>query len=372
MTIAKKLLCGFASFAVVGTLTEAVSLWNIRTLYARFDRVVSDAHAADKLAASRAYREALWTSALSVVLVTIIAIAVLVVIQQVNRNLRGAIHELSESATQVSRTAGQISSCSQTQAQCASEQAASLEETSASSEEINSMARRNTEHSQTANTLVMESQRRFVQTNQQLESMVAAMAEIKASSDKVSNILNVIHEIAFQTNILALNAAVEAARAGEAGTGFSVVADEVRQLAHRCADAAREIAVLVEDSIAKSNDGQAKVSQVAVAIRVMTEESDKVKTLVDEVNLGSQEQTRGIEQIARALTQMEQVTQQSAAKAEQSAAGAEGLTAQAAALMQIVRHLSALVGGMDDAESSRSSASAWQSAAPSDRVHQIA
>ncbi len=178
--------------------------------------------------------------------------------------------ELGEGAGQVASAAGQISSSSQSLAQGASQQAASLEETSASSEEINSMARKNAENSQSANGLVTQSQQKFHETNQSLESMVVAMGDIKDSSDKVAKIIKVIDEIAFQTNILALNAAVEAARAGEAGMGFAVVADEVRNLAQRCAQAARDTAALIEESIVKSNDGKVKVDQVAVAIRAIS------------------------------------------------------------------------------------------------------
>ena len=215
------------------------------------------------------------------------------------------------------------------------------------------MARKNAENSQAANGLVTQSQQKFTETNRSLETMVVAMSDIKASSDKVAKIIKVIDEIAFQTNILALNAAVEAARAGEAGMGFAVVADEVRNLAQRCAQAAKDTAALIEESIVKSNDGKTKVDQVAVAIRAITEESAKVKTLVDEVSLGSQEQTRGIEQVAKALTQMEQVTQQSAANAEESAAAAEELTAQASTLMEVVGALSAMVGGAEAAQERR-------------------
>jgi methyl-accepting chemotaxis protein/methyl-accepting chemotaxis protein-1 (serine sensor receptor) len=185
----------------------------------------------------------------------------------------------------------------------------------------------------------------------------------------VAKIIKVIDEIAFQTNILALNAAVEAARAGEAGMGFAVVADEVRNLAQRCAQAAKDTAALIEESIVKSNDGKTKVDQVAVAIRAITEDSAKVKTLVDEVSLGSQEQTRGIEQVAKALTQMEQVTQQSAANAEESAAAAEELTAQASTLMEVVHQLSSMVGGGEAEDRSHRTKPAWQASSTHAPAH---
>ena len=298
----------------------------------------------------------------------IVGFVIVMIVRQINASLRQMIGNLSEGAGQVASAASQISTSSQQLAQGSSEQAASLEETSASSEEINSMARKNAENSQAANGLVTQSQQKYAETNQSLHSMVAAMGDIKASSDKVAKIIKVIDEIAFQTNILALNAAVEAARAGEAGMGFAVVADEVRNLAQRCAQAAKDTAALIEESIVKSNDGQIKVDQVAVAIRAITEESAKVKTLVDEVTLGSQEQTRGIEQVAKALTQMEQVTQQSAANAEESAAAAEELTAQSATLMEVVHQLSSMVGGGNDAEDGRSKHPGWKSS-PASHAH---
>ncbi len=304
-----------------------------------------------------------WMTITMVFFALVVGIVTVMVVRQINASLRRAIGELAEGAGQVSSAAGQIASSSQSLAQGASEQAASLEETSASSEEINSMARKNAENSQTANRLVTQSQQKFVETNHSLETMVLAMGDIKTSSDKVSKIIKVIDEIAFQTNILALNAAVEAARAGEAGMGFAVVADEVRNLAQRCAQAAKDTAALIEESISKSNDGKAKVDQVAVAIRAITEESVKVKTLVDEVTLGSQEQTRGIEQVAKALTQMEQVTQQSAAGAEESAAAAEELTAQASTLMEVVHQLSCMVGSHHEIERHYAARPTWQASA---------
>jgi methyl-accepting chemotaxis protein/methyl-accepting chemotaxis protein-1 (serine sensor receptor) len=266
--------------------------------------------------------------------------------RSVDRALTRTIDELSEGADQTSSAASQVSSSSQSLAQGSSEQAASLEETSASSEEINSMARKNSENSRTAADLMTQSQQKFVETNLLLDQSVSAMGEIASQSDKISKILKTIDEIAFQTNILALNAAVEAARAGEAGMGFAVVADEVRNLAQRCAQAARDTAILIEESIHKSNDGKKKVDQVAASIRAITEEVGRAKTLVDEVNLGSQEQARGMEQIGKAIHQMEQVTQKTAANAEESASAAEELNAQSQTMRHIVGQLTMLVGGV--------------------------
>ena len=206
------------------------------------------------------------------------------------------------------------------------------------------MARKNSENSRTAADLMTQSQQKFVQTNHSLDQSVVAMGEINTQSDKIAKIIKVIDEIAFQTNILALNAAVEAARAGEAGMGFGVVADEVRNLAQRCAQAAKDTAALIEESIAKSDDGKLKVDQVAAAIRAINEDTARVKTLVDEVNMGSQEQAKGIEQIGQAITQMERVTQTSAANAQETAAAAEELSAQSETLKEVVERLAAMVG----------------------------
>lgn len=281
----------------------------------------------------------------AILLALLVGAAQVFVVRHINQVLRKTASELSEGADQVRSAASQVAASSQSLAQGASEQAASLEETSASSQEVGSMTRRNSENTRSAAELVLQSAAKFESTNQSLDSMVHAMAAINSSSDKIAKIIKVIDEIAFQTNILALNAAVEAARAGEAGMGFAVVADEVRNLAHRSAQAAKDTAVLIEESIAKSNEGKLKVDQVAHAIQDLTEQSSRVKTLVDEVNLSSQEQMRGIEQIGKAITQMEHVTQSSAASSEESASAAEELTAQSDALKHVVAELMLLVQG---------------------------
>jgi methyl-accepting chemotaxis protein len=265
-------------------------------------------------------------------------------VRHVSRDLRGLARQMGEGAVQVAGAASQVSSASQSLAQGASQQAAALEETSASGQEINAMARRNSENSRAAAGLMAQSRQTSETTNHSLEETVAAMAEIKTSGDKISKIIKTIDEIAFQTNILALNAAVEAARAGEAGMGFAVVAEEVRGLAQRSAQAAKDTAGLIADSIGKSNTGNEKVEQVAAAIRSLATQSDKAKTLVDEVNLGSQEQARGIEQIGKAIAQMEHVTQRTAASAEESAAAAEELSAQSEVLKDVVNRLISMVG----------------------------
>jgi methyl-accepting chemotaxis protein len=271
------------------------------------------------------------------------AVAFLVV-RGINRSLLRAVTDVANGAEHVANAASQVSSSSQSLAQGASEQAASLEEATASSEEIQSMAHKNSENAQSATEVTAQSEQKCADTNRALEETVAAMDEINASSQKISKIIHVIDEISFQTNILALNAAVEAARAGEAGMGFAVVADEVRNLAQRCAQAARDTSALIEESVARSGDGRNKVNHVAGAIRSITDETLKVKALVDEVRAGSQEQARGIEHISTAIIQMERVTQTLAAGAEESAAAAGELDTQAGALQQVVKRLTAMVG----------------------------
>lgn len=258
--------------------------------------------------------------------------------------LRKFAGELLVGSEQVASASGQVASSSQALAQGASEQAATLEETSSSTTEITAITRKNAENTRTVAGLMGEAAQHVGEANRSLEEMVSSMQGINASSEKIAKIIKVIDEIAFQTNILALNAAVEAARAGEAGMGFAVVADEVRNLAQRSAQAAKDTAALIEESIGKSKEGGQKLDLVAKAIQNITASAAQVKTLVDEVDAGSQEQARGIEQIGIAIGQMDQVTQRSAASAEEGAAAAEQLSNQAGTMRASVERLERLVG----------------------------
>jgi methyl-accepting chemotaxis protein len=278
------------------------------------------------------------------------------IIRALDAQLRQSVLELTEGSDQVASAAMQVSSSSQSLARDTSEQAAMIEETSASAEEINSMAKRNAESALNATALVVEAVTSTEQTNRSVAECVQAMDAIGSSSTKIAKTLEVIDKIAFQTNILALNAAVEAARAGEAGMGFAVVAEEVRNLAQRCAEAAQETSALIEQSLSNSDAGRAKITQLVEAGEQVNKVFARMKVLVEEIGQSSQEQGRGIDQIGRAINKMEQGTQKSAANAEESAAAAEELNAQSDGLRQLAAELGLMVGGANT-ESQRHNAS---------------
>ncbi|RXH55030.1 methyl-accepting chemotaxis protein [Granulicella sibirica] len=277
--------------------------------------------------------------------ISILTAGFILVGQGLGKTISNAVDELQRGAEQIVSAANQVAQSSQTLAGDSSKQASSLEETSASAAEINARARQNTDSCRSTVALLAQSEEKVASANRQLGQMVTSMNQITESSGKISKIIKVIDDIAFQTNILALNAAVEAARAGEAGMGFAVVADEVRGLAQRSAQAAKDTASLIEESIANSSGGKSRVDEVALAISALTEETLRVKTMVDEISSGSEEQSRGIDQISRAVAEMERVTQTNAAMAQQSAAAAEELNAQSAMTQGIVSGLHAMVRG---------------------------
>jgi hypothetical protein len=255
---------------------------------------------------------------------------------------------LAAGADQTAAGAGQVSSASQSLAAGSSEQAASLEETSASLEEIAGMTRRNAENATQAKALTGETRAAADTGAADMEEMKRAMDAIKGSSDDISKIIKTIDEIAFQTNILALNAAVEAARAGEAGLGFAVVAEEVRQLAQRSAESAKETAGKIEDSVKRSERGVKICGKVAQSLGEIVGKAHQVDTLVAEIAQASKDQTQGIQQVNTAVSQMDRITQANAAGAEESAAAAAELNAQASVLQTSAAELLALVDGPTD------------------------
>jgi methyl-accepting chemotaxis protein len=270
-------------------------------------------------------------------------IAGLWVVRQVAGSLRGGTRQLLEMSQQLASSAEQIAQSNQSLAQGVSQQAASLEETSASITEISSMTQQNATGTRDVAQLIHAEAGFVAEANRKLDALLASMREIVVAGGKISKIVKTIDGLAFQTNLLALNASVEAARAGEAGLGFAVVAQEVRALAQRSADAARDTAELVTASADAGNAGRTQLDEVVAVIAGITERTLQAKQLMDQVNQTSQEQAHGLAQIARSMAEMEQVTTTTAANAEQRAAASEQLSAQSAAMRDVVTALQAMV-----------------------------
>jgi methyl-accepting chemotaxis protein len=263
------------------------------------------------------------------------------IIKPINR----IIAELTGGAEQTSSASGQVSSASQSLAQGASEQAAAVEEVTSSIEEMASMTKQNATNANEAKSLAANATAGTGKGTEAMGRMSSAIEDIKKSSDETAKIIKTIDEIAFQTNLLALNAAVEAARAGEAGKGFAVVAEEVRNLAQRSAQAAKDTAEMIEGSVKNADNGVAISSEVAALLNEIADSNGKVNDLVGEIAAASNEQSQGIDQINTAVGQMDQVTQSNAANAEESASASEELSAQAEQLKSIVGNLDALISG---------------------------
>ena len=251
-------------------------------------------------------------------------------------SLARVVVDIKNSSESVSAAAAQIAAGNQDLSSRTEEQASSLQQTAASMEQLTTTVKQSADSAHQANQLALSASEAASRGGAVVGQVVATMDDITASSKKIAEIITVIDTIAFQTNILALNAAVEAARAGEQGRGFAVVAGEVRGLAQRSAQAAREIKDLIGESVHKVEDGSRLANDAGAAMNDIVAQVERVTNLIGEISSVSLEQSGGISQVSNAVAQMDQVTQQNAALVEQSAAAAASLKEQAEGLTQAV------------------------------------
>ena len=287
----------------------------------------------------------------AVIIVTVVGLGIMVanfilVGKFLIRKLRNISDEISKSADEVSSASGMVSSSSQTLAEGASVQASSIEELTSTLEEISSMTAQSAEHAHQANNLMsQEAKTSFDRITQKMKDMQDAVTSSVQASEETAKIIKTIDEIAFQTNLLALNAAVEAARAGEAGAGFAVVSDEVRNLALRSAEAAKNTAALIADSTAKIHQAYTLFEQINTELSNNRQVAGKVAELLGGVAQASQEQAEGIRQINTAIGEINNATQGNAATAEESASAAEQLNAQSYQMKGSIQDLVEVVSG---------------------------
>ncbi len=262
----------------------------------------------------------------------------------VNRSLLALTRGLAGNAERVNAAAGEVSVSSQAVAAGSSEQAAELEETSASLEEMASMVRVTAENSGQAERFMAQARRFIDAAAAEMQQTAQSMEQIALAGAEIGKVVKSIDEIAFQTNLLALNAAVEAARAGEAGAGFAVVAGEVRSLALRAAEAARDTQHLIEGAVGSIKEGAQKVALTRDGFDRVAGVAQEVAGIIAEIAGSNREQAQGLEQITRAVSQMESVTVSNAGQAEAAASASSQLDAQAAELSRVVRRLVRLLG----------------------------
>jgi len=257
-------------------------------------------------------------------------------LRDMQTSLTKVVGSVRQNAESVSTASSQIAQGNQDLSQRTEEQASALQETAASMEQLSSTVKQNADNAKQANQLALSASTVAIQGGEVVGQVVNTMKAINDSSKKIADIISVIDGIAFQTNILALNAAVEAARAGEQGRGFAVVATEVRSLAGRSAEAAKEIKSLINASVERVEQGTTLVDQAGVTMTEVVNSIKRVTDIMGEISSASAEQSAGVSQVGDAVSQMDQVTQQNAALVEESAAAAESLKGQALQLVQIV------------------------------------
>ncbi|MFZ6863200.1 methyl-accepting chemotaxis protein [Undibacterium sp. Ji67W] len=260
-------------------------------------------------------------------------------------NMKLLIGQIKQTTGHLNNGAGEIAQGNADLSSRTESQASSLEETASSMEELTSTVKQNADNSREASQLVVSAASVAEKGGVAVANVVTTMGAIKSSSSKISDIIGVIDGIAFQTNILALNAAVEAARAGEQGRGFAVVASEVRNLAQRSANAAKEIKVLINDSVSQVEVGAKLVDEAGSTMGEIVSGVKRAAEIMHEITAASQEQSAGIDQINQAVVQMDDMTQQNAGLVEEAAASAESLKQQANALIDLVNSFTLVRGG---------------------------
>lgn len=257
-------------------------------------------------------------------------------LQGMNTNLRNIVNNVRTGTVTIATASREIAAGNMDLSSRTESQASALEETASAMEELISTVRSNADNAREASELASSASSIAIEGGNAVDDMVQTMGEINASSKKIVDIISVIDGIAFQTNILALNAAVEAARAGEQGRGFAVVASEVRSLAQRSAAAAKEIKVLIDDSVKRVSNGSMQVERAGATMANVVTSVKRVTSIVHEISEASQKQAEGIEQVNDTVTQLDHVTQQNAALVEEAASAADAMQQQAANLAKLV------------------------------------
>lgn len=352
----KKIQDTIISLAMAGKNAQAVAYFNANTNILRNieDAVMGFSDYKVKVS-KETYEQAEQDSKISNLLLLLICGASFVLLlvlgtmvsNMITKPIKQAIEGLTVGSEELASASAQVAAASQSLAESTSEQAASVQETSSTLEETSSMVHQNRENTQQAATLAKQANQFAEKSNDEMAKMSSSMTELKSSSNEIAKIIKVIDEIAFQTNILSLNAAVEAARAGDAGKGFAVVAEEVRNLAQRSAQAAKDTAVIIESNIDLSDTSVSIANTVKDSVEAIGEQARKVSDLLDEISVATNEQAMGVEQINKAVSQMEMALSSNATTADESASASRSLSDQAVNVKDIVDSLAILVENSD-------------------------
>lgn len=286
-----------------------------------------------------------FTTVILAVGLTLVTVASLLLIKGITKPIDFAVSSLQSASESITTSSGQVAQASHQVSSGAVESASALEEIVASIEELNSIVKQNADRAAEAAGLSAQGSKSAEVGHHEMAVLIGAMKEIASSSRRIEEIINVIDDIAFQTNLLALNAAVEAARAGEQGKGFAVVAEAVRTLSMRSATAAKDISVLIKESVAQVDNGTKVASSSEVALNSIVDAIKKVAVLNDEIAAASSEQSAGIQQISKAMNELDSSTQSNASAAEEVSASADEMNGQIENIGTLVHSLQSLVKG---------------------------